>query len=63
MVKNYREYVINGVKYFVAQYMEKYSNVWLWRYGYVVSTGTVQYGIRLSDGLRSRPNLKKLFGK
>ena len=60
--KNYKEYVFNGIKYFVVQYMEKYSNVWLWRYGYVVTTGRVEYTMKIKDGLLSRPNLKRLFG-
>lgn len=60
--KNYKEYVFDGTIYFVEQYMEKYANCWLWRYGYVVDAGCVHYKMKIKDGLLSRPNIKKLFG-
>lgn len=54
----YKEYEIDGEKYYVSQYAEKPYFVKLWEYGYI------RNGIcyRISYGLRSRPNLKRLFG-
>ena len=54
----YKEYEINGTKYFVAQYADKPYFTKLWEYGYVYPNGNVV----ISRGLRSRPNIKKLFG-
>ena len=54
----YKEYEINGTKYFVAQYAEKPYFVKLWEYGYVYP----KFNVAISRGLRSRPNLKRLFG-
>ena len=61
-VKNHKEYQFYGEIYFVEKYIDKYQDEWFWRYGYVISTGHVRYGLKISDGLRSRPNLKRLFG-
>ena len=56
----YKEYEINGTKYFVAQYAEKPYFTKLWEYGYVYPPPC--YNVTISRGLRSRPNLKRLFG-
>lgn len=56
--KSWKEYEIGGTRYYVSKYMEKYGRVWLWEYGYVYPN----YCVRISNGLRSRPNLKRLFG-
>lgn len=61
-VKNYREYEINGIRYFVKRYAQSPHFTWLWMYGYVVKFGTADIGYKLKDGLRSRPNIKRLFG-
>ena len=62
IVKNHKEYEINGVRYFVEKYADDYHNDYLWRYGYIVKFGTADVGYVLKDGLRSRPNIKRLFG-
>lgn len=54
----YKEYEINGTKYYVSQYADKPYFVKLWEYGYVYTN----YLVHISRGLRSRPNLKRLFG-
>lgn len=58
-IKNRKEYTIDGRRYFVEQYQDKDMRVALWRYGelYDGERGTV-----LRDGLRTRPNVKRLFG-
>ncbi len=64
----YKEYVINGTRYFVSQYADKPHFVKLWEYGYVYENyriGNMVYPVMcvsISRGLRSRPNLKRLFG-
>ena len=62
IVKNHREYDINGQRYFVEKYADKPHFTWFWRYGYVVKFGTVDICYKLKDQLLSRPNLKRLFG-
>lgn len=42
IVKNHREYDINGQRYFVEKYADKPHFTWFWRYGYVVKFGTVE---------------------
>lgn len=62
IVKNHKDYVFNGEKYFVEQYADKPHFVWFWRYG---KYGNYEYGATckiISDMLRSRPNMKRLFG-
>jgi hypothetical protein len=54
----WKEYVINGTTYFVEQYADKPYFVKLWAYGYI-HKGLAYH---ISTGLRSRPNLKRLFG-
>lgn len=58
-IKNSKEYNIDGKRYFVEQYQDKDMHVPLWRYGelYDDNRGSV-----LRDGLRTRPNIKRLFG-
>ena len=59
IVKNHREYEIDGKRYFVERYADKPHFVWLWRYGRVfIERG---YCSIISDCLRSRPNLKRLL--
>lgn len=63
----YKEYEINGTTYYISQYVEKPHFVKLWEYGYKgdYQMGGVTYHnicITISRGLRSRPNLKRLFG-
>lgn len=61
IVKNSKDYEINGEKYFVEQYADKPHFLWFWRYG---KYGNYGYGATakvIKDGLRSRPNLKRLF--
>ncbi len=60
-IKNHKEIEINGVLYFVEQYQEKDASVYLWRYGYYVTTFILPYRVELKSGLLSRPNIKKLF--
>ena len=62
IVKNNKEYEINGVRYFVEKYSDDYHTADLWRYGYIAKWGTVDFFYKLKDGLRSRPNIKRLFG-
>lgn len=63
IVKNYKEEWIQGTLYWREQYMEKEDRVFLWRYGYMVTTQNVYYAITLKSGLLSRPNLKRLFAQ
>lgn len=57
IVKNTKQYEINGTTYFVEQYANKPHFVWFWRYGYFDKSGT---GRVISDMLRNRPNIKRL---
>jgi hypothetical protein len=61
IVKNHKEYEINGKVYFAEKYADKPNFVWYWRYGVFTDYGK-RYATILKDGLRSRPNLKRLFG-
>lgn len=61
--KNRKEYQVGGWRYFVEQHFESVKNEWMWRYGYMVDAGPIHYGYILKDGLRSRPNIKRLFGE
>ena len=61
VVKNHKDYEINGERYFVEMYADKPDFVWFWRYGKYGNYGGANATI-LKDGLRSRPNLRKLFG-
>lgn len=61
VVKNYKEYEINGEHYFVEMYADKPDFVWFWRYGKFIDYER-RYARILSDMLRSRPNIKRLFG-
>lgn len=62
----YKEYEINGTTYYISQYAEKPHFVKLWEYGYIgkytMGGSTFEGCIALKRGLRSRPNLKRLFG-
>lgn len=51
----YKEYVINGTRYYIARYADK-DCVPLWEYGYVYP----KLNVAISRGLLSRPNLKRL---
>ena len=62
IVKNHKKEWIGDTLFWREQYMDKGSKVFLWRCGYMVTTQGVHYGITLSSGLLSRPNLKRLFG-
>jgi len=62
IVKNNNKYEFNGETYFVEQYADKPDFVWFWRYGKYGNYGHGANATILKDGLRSRPNLKKLFG-
>ena len=59
MVKNHKDYFIGDTHYFVERYAYKGMSVFLWRYGYYHAD---RIAILLGKGLRSRPNLKRLFG-
>ena len=59
-VKNTKEYTIDGKRYFVEQYRDKDMAVYLWRYGELTAPGR---GHIIKDGLQSRPNVKRLFGR
>lgn len=63
----YKEYEIGGKTYYISQYADKPHFVKLWEYGYRGdwTLGNMTYHnicITLKKGLRSRPNLKRLFG-
>lgn len=62
LVKNSKDYVFNGERYFVEQYADKPHFVWFWRYGKYGNYGHGANATIISDMLRSRPNLKRLFG-
>ncbi len=57
------EMEIQGTKYFREQYTETGFTTYLWRYGYYLKTGGKEYAYLISDMLRSRPNLKRLYGQ
>ena len=59
-VKNTKEYTIDGKRYFVEQYRDKDMAVYLWRYGELTDANR---GYVIKDGLLSRPNVKRLFGR
>ena len=61
IVKRHKTYSINGEMYFVEMYADKPNFVWFWRYG-CYSDFERRFATVLKDGLRSRPNLKRLFG-
>lgn len=52
----YKEYEINGTKYYIAQYADKPDFVKMWEYG-IVFHGYIK---AISRGLKHRPNLKRL---
>ena len=54
-----KEYEINGKMWLVEQYADKPDFVWYWRYGYFTDYQR-RYVVIVKDGLRSRPNLKRL---
>ena len=60
IVKNRKDYEINGQKYFVEQYAEKPRFIWFWRYGYYRTYNGVEMAVIEKDLLRTRPNLKRL---
>ena len=62
VVKNHKDYEINGERYFVEMYADKPDFVWFWRYGKYGNYGHGANARILSDMLRSRPNIKRLFG-
>ena len=59
IVRKYREYEIDGERYFVEQYADKPHFVWLWRYGKCAARHGA-FATVISGGLWSRPNLKRL---
>lgn len=59
IVKHTKKYEFNGEKYFVEQYADKPDFVWFWRYGQILDGANARI---IKDRLRSRPNLKRLFG-
>lgn len=59
-IKNRKEYTIDGKRYLVEQYQDKDMQVALWRYGELTDDGR---GRILRDGLRTRPNMNRLFGR
>lgn len=61
IVKNSKDYEINGEKYFVEQYADKPHFLWFWRYGKYGNYGHGATARVIKDGLLSRPNLKRLF--
>ena len=61
IVKNNKEYHFGGKVYFREMYADKPHFVWYWRYG-VFTDYEKRFAKILKDGLRSRPNLKRLFG-
>jgi hypothetical protein len=61
VVKNHEEYRITGEVYFVERYADNPHFAWYWRYGVFTNYGK-RYAIILKDGLRRKPNLKRLFG-
>ena len=61
IVKNSKDYEINGEKYFVEQYADKPHFLWFWRYGKYGNYGHGANAKVIKDGLLSRPNLKRLF--
>lgn len=48
--------------FFVEMYANKPHFVWFWRYGKYGNYGHGANATIISDMLRSRPNLKRLFG-
>lgn len=58
-VKNHKDYFIGDKHYFVEQYAHSGMSVFLWRYGYYYAD---KVAILLGNSLKSRPNLKRLFG-
>ena len=60
IVKNHKEYEIDGIKWWVEKYADKPHFVWFWRYGYTLLFNGEAYSYIVSDLLRSRPNLKRL---
>jgi hypothetical protein len=64
----YKEYEIDGTTYYISQYADKPYFIKFWEYGYVrenVRIGGMVYPkmcFTISNGLRTRPNLKRLFG-
>lgn len=61
LVKNHKEHMIDGVRYFVEKYADKPGFVWFWRYG---KYGDYDYGANatvIKNRLLTRPNLKRLF--
>lgn len=61
IVKNSKDYEINGEKYFVEQYADKPHFLWFWRYGKYGNYGHGETAKVIKDGLRSRPNIRRLF--
>lgn len=59
IVKNHKEYEINGERYFVEMYADKPHFSWMWRYGVYESNG--KYARIISDNLLHRPDIKKRF--
>lgn len=60
IIKTRREYKKGNELYFVERYANSH-NVLLFRYGYIATTGGNTYDILLKDGLRTRPNINKMF--
>ena len=59
IIRKHKEYSFGEKTFYVEEYLEKFSQVWLWRYGQKLNDGKATI---LSEGLFSRPNLKQLFG-
>ncbi len=60
IVKNHKEYEINGKRYYVERYADKPHFVWFWRYGSFVEINGNEYATIISNRLSTRPNLKRL---
>lgn len=62
IVKNHKDYEINGERYFVERYADKPNFIWFWRYGKFGNYGKGANAIIIKDSLLARPNIKRLFG-
>ena len=58
-IKQRKNYIVNGQRLFIEQYQDKEMRVPLWRYGGMYDE---THGNILKDGLRSRPDIKRIFG-
>jgi hypothetical protein len=61
ITRNYKETQIGKELYFVERYCNNGASVFFWRYGYIINRNGERSAILLKDGLRTRPNLKRMF--